>query len=382
MSEKLKKGPVVLYEQMRVKILELIRERGLKPHDPVPSETELAQMYGVSSRTSKEALLQLAREGIVYRMPRRGTFLSKLPEDAAPGDVRSRLKIKSRQAAGVLLPNMDEYVGRVLQSLTEQLLACGFEPLVRFTSGLSEKEDELARELVEEYGVSGLIVYPGHHDKLSDLLLQLHAKQFPVVIVDRAFREIGIPSVYHDHLNGAAELTAYLISRGHRRIGFVTEAFGGVMSREDRFNGYTQAFLNDSLNLDLSLVFTMETPNRSAWDTASPLDRYIAANRDMTAIVCSNDYVALAVMQSAHRLGIAVPDELSVAGFTDFTFAELLPVPLTTVEKTAAELGVAAARMLSELVGDPAARRSSLVIATRLKERQSVRPLPVPNESM
>ncbi len=154
MREKLTKGPVVLYEQMRVKILELIREQGLKPHDPVPSETELARMYGVSSRTSKEALLQLAREGVVYRMPRRGTFLAKLPEEDGTERERSPLRIADRPTVGVLLPDPDEYVGRVLQALTEGLAERGFEMLIRFTSGEPEKEDKMAEELVRRYGVA------------------------------------------------------------------------------------------------------------------------------------------------------------------------------------------------------------------------------------
>ncbi|MFC5402065.1 GntR family transcriptional regulator [Cohnella soli] len=379
MKEKLTKGPVVLYEQMRVKIMELIRERGLRPHDPVPSETELAKMYGVSSRTSKEALLQLAREGVVYRMPRRGTFLAKQPEDeeGASSGI-SELRIRSRQAVGVLLPYTDEYVASVLQALTAELVRRGLEPLVRFTSGTLGQEEETARELVERYSVSGLVVYPGRHDTLGDYLIQLHTRQFPVVIVDRAFREISIPSVFHDHLHGSLELTAYLISRGHHRIGFVTEEYRGLMSREDRFNGYTQAYLDASMNLDLSLVHKIGRTggkDASALAEGAGLDDFIAGNGDMTAVVCSNDYVALAVMQAAYRLGIAVPDKLSVVGFTDFSFAELLPVPLTTVEKTATELGVAAAAMVCELVADPAARRSPVVIPTRLKERESVKSL-------
>ncbi len=373
MREKLTKGPVVLYEQMRVKILELIREQGLKPHDPVPSETELARMYGVSSRTSKEALLQLAREGVVYRMPRRGTFLAKLPEEGGTERERSPLRIADRPTVGVLLPDPDEYVGRVLQALTEGLAERGFEMLIRFTSGEPEKEDKMAEELVRRYGVAGLIVYPGRHDTLNEVLLRLHTQGFPVVVVDRAFREISIPSVYHDHFHGSLEMTAYLIGRGHRRIGYVSEPFRGLMSREDRFNGYTQAFLDASLSLDLSLVHQLGDTHTQSEEEGKRLAAYLGANRDMTAVVCSNDYVALSVMQVAHRLGMSVPNDLSIVGFTDFAFSELLPVPLTTVEKTALELGFAAAQMLAELIADPSSRRPPLVIPTRLRERDSVR---------
>lgn len=368
---KLKKGPVVLYEQMRIKILELIRERGLKPHDPLPSEAELAKMYGVSSRTSKEALLQLAREGVVYRMPRRGTFLSALPAPEEAGEDRSA-PARERRAIGALLPNADEYVGSVLQALTEALAGHGFEVLVRFSTGVPEKEDEIVQDWIERHEVAGLVIYPGRYEALSDLLIQLHTRAFPMVIVDRAFREISIPSVYHDHLQGAAELTAYLIGRGHRRIGFVTEEFRGVMSREDRFNGYTQAFLDASLNLDLGLVHMLGSQHALSSEAIQGLEQYIAGNPDMTAVVCSNDFIALQVMQAAQRLGVAVPGELSVVGFTDFAFAAMLPVPLTTMEKAASNLGAAAADMLAGLIADPAVRRSSLVIPTFLKERESV----------
>ena len=62
--EQLQKGPVALYEQMRVRIIELIKERKLIPHDPAPSEGELAELFGVSRRTSKQALQILADQPI------------------------------------------------------------------------------------------------------------------------------------------------------------------------------------------------------------------------------------------------------------------------------------------------------------------------------
>lgn len=70
------KKPNLLYLQIADKVIEIIRSRRLQPHDPVPSEGELAKLFGVSRMTSKLALEQLAEQGLVYRLPRRGTFLS------------------------------------------------------------------------------------------------------------------------------------------------------------------------------------------------------------------------------------------------------------------------------------------------------------------
>lgn len=67
-----------------------------------------------------------------------------------------------------------------------------------------------------------------------------------------------------------------------------------------------------------------------------------------------------------------MPDRLSVTGFTDLSFAALLPVPLTTVEKNAPELGLAAAHMLTELIADPSTRRQPLVIP--MQEEGPIKP--------
>lgn len=66
----------LLYVQMAEKVMDEIRKRNLQPHDPVPSEGELAKLYAVSRMTAKLALQILVKEGVVYRLERRGTFLS------------------------------------------------------------------------------------------------------------------------------------------------------------------------------------------------------------------------------------------------------------------------------------------------------------------
>lgn len=72
----------LLYVQISEKAIGFIRKKGLKAHEQVPSEGELAKRFGVSRMTTKTALELLAKQGLVYRLPRKGTFLSEKGQSA------------------------------------------------------------------------------------------------------------------------------------------------------------------------------------------------------------------------------------------------------------------------------------------------------------
>ncbi|MBM7565957.1 GntR family transcriptional regulator [Paenibacillus sacheonensis] len=360
-KEKLVKGPFALYEQMRLKIMELIEERGLRPHDPVPSEGELADMFGVSRRTSKEALLALAKEGIVYRMPRRGTFLAEYGDGhAAPAGLSDRV-------ITMVVPAIDDFVGQIMTAALPAAQALGYELLFRVAGDDHDKEEALLRELSEDRGIRGIILFPGDRRACGNQVLRLHLANYPIVIIDRAFRELDIPNVCHDHYGGAYELTTHLIGAGHSQVGFVSEEMAGVMSREERYQGYIQAHVAADLPVNRSLIYA-DYGNKEA-----DLEAFIRAASAMTAVFCSNDYVALAVMKAAHRLGIEVPGRLSVAGFTDSRMNGLLPVPLTSVRKPAGDLGRACIDLLIQVIGAPEGTRvPSVKLPTKLILRESV----------
>lgn len=351
--EKLVKGPVVLYEQMRLKILELINQRNLKAHDPIPSETELAKLFGVSTRTSKEALIALAKEGIVYRMPRRGTFLAETNAS------------KKRISLGIIVPEMDEYSGKLIEAAVQYAAANGAEALLRISGGILQTEESLLQELVHQ-GVNGIILFPGNRKSCGNEVLRLHLDNYPIVIVDRTYREINIPSVYHDHYQGGYDMTAYLLGQGHRRIGFVTEDIEGVMSREDRYYGYVQALMDHGIPVPRDLVYTHKAGQ-------SGLAEFLSGHSEMTAVFCANDYLAGETEKACIQSGVKVPEQLSVTGFTDSPIASLLPVPLTTVRKPGVELGEAAARLLLERIRHSGTIPPSVKLPTELVIRESVR---------
>lgn len=369
----------LLYLQTADLVMEEIRNRKLQPHDPVPSEGELAKLYSVSRMTAKLALQILEKQGIVYRLARRGTFVSGdylggPGKESLSGNVTTDKKLIKRKIA-LLFPNMDDYVARIIASVEREARKSGCQLLIRITM---DKEDEsfCLQELYEE-GIDGIILFPRGRTRCSEKVLELNLLNYPLVIIDRIFREVNIDCVYHDHYQGAYNLTEYLIDRGHREIGYISMPFDGVTSREDRYKGYVQAMLDYALpvngrNICLDCaedyMFNLNGPNLQLKD-------FIQSNPAMTAVVCADDYIATSCLYTALSIHKQVPEELSIIGFSDIQLASLLPVPLTTARQTTEKLGQAAVNLLCKRMENSREGALSIKVNTTIIERSSVRNL-------
>ncbi|WP_449011417.1 GntR family transcriptional regulator [Paenibacillus taichungensis] len=369
----------LLYLQTADLVMEEIRNRKLQPHDPVPSEGELAKLYSVSRMTAKLALQILEKQGIVYRLARRGTFVSGDylggPGKASlSGNVTTDKKLMKRKIA-LLFPNMDDYVARIIASVEKEARKSGCQLLIRITT---DKEDEsfCLQELYEE-GIDGIILFPRGRTRCSEKVLELNLLNYPLVIIDRIFREVNIDCVYHDHYQGAYNLTEYLIDRGHREIGYISMPFDGVTSREDRYKGYVQAMLDYALPvngrnicLDCAEDYMLNLNGANL-----QLKEFIQSNFEMTAVVCADDYIATSCLYTALSIHKQVPEELSIIGFSDIQLASLLPVPLTTARQTTEKLGQAAVNLLCKRMENSREGALSIKVNTTIIERSSVRNL-------
>src|SRR5258707_6366050 len=105
-------------------------------------------------------------------------------------------------------------------------------------------------------------------------------------------------------------------------------------------------------------------------ETAS---RFFEARTRPTAIFASSDYVALGVLNAAHRAELHIPDSLSLIGFDDMPLAELLQPPLTTVRQSARDLGAEGTRVLLDLVAGKPVKRTETRLPVELIKRSSVR---------
>jgi LacI family transcriptional regulator len=223
---------------------------------------------------------------------------------------------------------------------------------------------EQVRGLVTETHVDGIILSSPVTD-CDPVLRALEALDIPFVRISPGTNHAVTSSVFMDDAQAADDMTSHLINHGHRRIGFI-KGHPNHMASDDRLFGYRRALDRAGISFEPGLVCDGEFDFDSGVRGANLL---LDQPRRPTAIFASNDDMAAGVLAVAHDRGIAVPAELSVAGFDDTTLARTVWPPLTTIHQPMAELARTAAEILIA-GGDITHRR----LPHTLVERASVAP--------
>lgn len=359
-------------DRVKRELLKMLIEKKYSPHEMLPSEGMIAELFGVSRMTSKLALNALAEEGIIYRVPRQGSFLkdidltiiSSLLEESAVKEEGGM------QFIALVLPKIDFYTGQILTELSQIAGKSGFEVIVKVSGGTLEEEERILREISGIANMKGVIFFPGDKNICGNELLYYKLRSYPIVMLDRVYKEIEFDSVYHDHYQGAKKMVNYLIGRGHKKIGFISYDISEVTSRDERYKGYVNAMSENHLHIENDCVMIKNS-------RAADMDfvDYLKKNTDLTAVFCGDDYLAIRLYSAAKEVGISIPDRLSVAGFTDNAILEYLEIELTTMRQPVKPLMEEAFKIITEKIQRREAPVKHIKIPTELIERKSVKDL-------
>lgn len=206
--------------------------------------------------------------------------------------------------------------------------------------------------LIDQTQVDGVILSSPVTDSIA-AIEELERRGVPYVRISPGTEHERSSSVSMDDVQAADDMTSHLISLGHRRIGFIIGHTNHAAS-DLRLFGYRRA-------LDRAgLAFEPKYVRPGQFDFASgeaAADILLDLPQPPTAIFASNDDMAAGVLTVAHRRGMSLPSDLSVAGFDDTALASQLWPPLTTVRQPTRELAYAAASLLFGADEDAVHRR-------------------------
>ena len=242
-----------------------------------------------------------------------------------------------------------------------------------FAHQCATRGDELPREvvgLVDQTHVDGLVITPPLSESAA-LMKALDRRGVPFVRI--APNEIRHPSPYvdMDDEGAAREMTEYLIGLGHTRIGFIIGHPEHYASGR-RLQGYKAALRAHRLPYQPEYVKQGYFVFDSGMESGRQL---LMLPQRPTAIFASNDDMAAGVVMAAHEMGIAVPSQLSIAGFDDTHVARTIWPRLTTVHQPTYDLAYAATGLLLQMLNSgktPAPVR----LAYQLVCRESAGPAP------
>jgi LacI family transcriptional regulator len=244
---------------------------------------------------------------------------------------------------GVLYSNPSAaYLSEFLLGSLEQSSLSGCQLVIEQCEGV-ESEREAIERLVKG-GIDGVIL-PAPLCDSEQSLKAVQAAGLAAVLVASGRPAPGLSAVSINDFEASRAMTRHLLSLGHRRIGFINGHPNQTASGQ-RFRGYIEGMTEAGLSVGTDQVAQGYFAYRSGLDAAEKLLNVYKP----TAIFASNDDMAAATMAVAHRRGIDVPDDLSVAGFDDTPLATTVWPELTTVRQPIAEMAREAVRLLIEQI--------------------------------
>ncbi len=233
------------------------------------------------------------------------------------------------------------FVGDVQQGATLRCREAGYHLVVE---SLHNDAPDLAQQvgrMVSALQPDGMILTPPLCDNPA-VLKALRENQTPCVLLSPARDVKGMASVRMDDTKAAEEITNLLIGLGHERIAFIKgpadQAASGL-----RYQGYLRAMQSHDIAVDPEFVCDGDFVFASGVEAAHKL---LSRRLRPSAVFAGNDDMALGVLAAAQRLGLAVPGDLSIAGFDDSPAASLVWPPLTTVRQPKNEMARVAVEML------------------------------------
>ncbi len=306
-----------------------------------PTIADVAKMAGVSLMTVSRVI---NAESNVRESTRETVHAAIAKLNYAPNRAARRLAGAAQLRIGLLYSNPSEaYLSAFLLGSLEQASRADIQLVVQ-NAELGGHEREVAQRLVNS-GVDGIILPPPLCDSEPVLDLLIKAK-VPTVVVATGRRPDGVAAVSIDDRSAAHEMTTHLLDLGHHRIGFIS-GNPNLTASSERLAGYEDALRERGIALEATLIAGGLFTYRSGLDAAEEL---LGLDQPPSAIFASNDDMAAATVAVAHRRGLDVPGDLTVAGFDDSALATTIWPELTTIHQPIADMSRAAVDLLAGML--------------------------------
>ncbi|MBM6674311.1 LacI family DNA-binding transcriptional regulator [Marseilla massiliensis] len=332
------------------------------PENRVPiTMKDIAREFGVSVATVSRALKGSPR---ISEKRRNEIVAYAKAHDFSPNIMAESLRNnKTMKIIGVIIPQFTHYYfSSILSGIEDEALKYGYRLLVAQSDERYEREVETCNSFYENK-VCGIIVSQSKNTSRYDHFISLMNKGLPLVFYDRICTGVDASRVVVDDYMGAYSAVEYMIGTGCRNIAF----YGSSMTLEiskNRYNGWHDALLKHGINPNDCIRKICD--NREDAERITP--EVLNADNRPDAFFAINDDTAIGIMYTAKRMGLRVPEDISVCGFTNGQRAVACDPMLTTVEQNGYKVGREAADILIAKVEGrmPVDKVEKRVIRTRL----------------
>ena len=293
---------------------------------------EVAKRAGVSKATVSRVL---SGNGYTSQETRDRVFQAIEESGYRPNLLARQLATKNTQTLGLVVTNTlyhGVYFSELL-SHAARLTEDRGRQLILADGKHSAEEERQAIQYLLDSRCDGVIIYPRFLSvEEMDELIEQHSQ--PIMVLNRRLRRHPAHCVYSDQQAAAAAVVDRLVGMGHSDIAFITGSADSPTGIE-RLAGYREALAQHNIPVQEALI----APGK--WTPAcgaAAVSTLLARGMSFTALIASNDDMAIGAIKQLHECGVSVPEQVSVVGFDDIALAPYVIPSLASVKMPVTEM--------------------------------------------
>jgi len=295
-----------------------------------------------------------------------------------PNNIALSLKNKKTKTIGVIIPQIvHHFFTTVISGIEKVANENGYNVIIGLSNESFTKE-VINMEMLANGSIDGFILSVA---KETQLLKDYHhleetiSQGIPIVMFDRALKEIECDKVVVDDTEGARASVAKLISMGSKNVGIITTK-DYVNVGKLRTAGYERALLENNIPLNENFVLKLRdeiNDTENIEELEKEIFSFLNRNPEIDSVFAVNEIYAITAMKVLQKLGKSIPEDIKVIGFTDGFLSKFSNPSLTTVSQHGKLMGEKAAELLitrldqDEIVTD----YKTIIVETELIERES-----------
>jgi LacI family transcriptional regulator len=263
--------------------------------------------------------------------------------------------------------DVDPFMFQIVVSFKNEASKQGYEMVLFSTTSDMQKNNSISK-LFSEKQIDGLFIAGL---KITDeYYKQLQKIDKPCVLWDLEIKNPKVGCVGVSNIRGAFMAVEHLIKLGHKKIGFINGHKEAFVSYE-RLDGYYLALSRYGMTIDNNFIVYSDFTDKGGYEETK---QFIENNKDITAIFCASDLMAVGAINALSDMGYSVPKDVSVVGFDDTYTSQYMKPRLTTIRQDKGKIGEIAANVLINIISGKEMGR--VLIEPELILRESTNSIP------
>ncbi|MGG7186215.1 LacI family DNA-binding transcriptional regulator, partial [Clostridium butyricum] len=299
----------------------------------------------------------------------RETVLKVIKELNYIPNMRARELTKQKSTTiGVVVPSINNmFFTELVYGIENELKTNSLSIILACTNGDSDEEQKCVNNLISR-NVSGIIVAGPGTENIKAKFYDNISHKIPLVFINSEYMDSNISYVSNDEASGAKIALNYLLDNNHKDILFVRGKDSYSYDIKEKI--YKEIMAK---NFDSSKIINIGNGNTSdTVDNTMNIFLDILNNSSSTAVFACNDLMAVGVLNACKKLGIKVPNEISIIGYDNIPLSKFVEPKLTTMDQNMFFLGANAAQLLVEKIDCDNKFSKRIILNNSLVERETV----------